>query len=183
MKKIVFIFSILFLVLYFGNIIYRDADERSLRLEQMLRKPFIEPEEMNKFLPVWSEYLASDVSKIGAGQISLTMGKASEKFPLKTIHWLKDRDWDADRFFYVEQRLKAIVKSAFLQEHIRATVHVLQSGGVGKVDQSAVQRMIEDQKQRMNVEQITEAELEMVMPNLATISDILDGTRPFSALR
>ncbi len=183
MKKLVFIFAFLFLGIYFANIIYTDSQEEKARQEKILRKPFIDKEEMNRFLPVWSEYLASDVSQIGARQISLTMGKASEKFPLQTIRWLKDRGWNADRFFYVEQRLKAIVKSAFMQEHIKATVHVLETGGVSGVDSVTVQRMIDDQKQRINVEQITPGELDMVMPDLILISDILDGSRPYSSFK
>ena len=79
--------------------------------------------------------------------------------------------------------IKAIVKSAFMQEHIKATVHVLETGGVSGVDPTTVQRMIDDQKKRVNVEQITPAELDMVMPDLVLISDILDGTRPYSSLK
>ncbi len=183
MKKIVFIFSVLFLGIYFANIVYRNTQEEQAKQEKVLQKPFIDKDEMNRFLPVWSEYLSSDVSQIGARQISLTLGKASEKFPLKTIHWLRKKGWNADRFFYVEQRLKAIVKSAFMQEHIKATVHVLETGGVSGVDPTTVQRMIDDQKKRVNVEQITPAELDMVMPDLVLISDILDGTRPYSSLK
>lgn len=183
MKKIVFVFALLFLGIYFANIIFTKSQEEQNRIEQMLNKPFIDREEMNKFLPIWAEYLASDVSKIGAKQLSLTMGKASEKFPLKTISWLASRGWNADRFFYVEQRLKAIVKSAFMQEHIKATENMLKSGGNTDIDSTIMQRMLADQKQRMNIEQITPEEIDMVMPDLVLISDILDGTKTLSALK
>ena len=76
-------------------------------------------------------------SRIGARQISLTMGPASEKFPVKTVNWLAARGWNADRFFYVEQRMKAIVKSAFLQEHVKSTIRMLEQGGASDVDGSA----------------------------------------------
>ena len=113
----------------------------------------------------------------------MTMGSASEKFPVKTVNWLAARGWNADRFFYVEQRMKAIVKSAFLQEHVKSTIRMLEQGGASGVDGSAVQRMIDEQKQRLGVEKISPAEIDMVTPDLVLISDILDGTKPFSKIK
>lgn len=85
--------------------------------------------------------------------------------------------------FYVEQRMKAIVKSAFLQEHVKSTIRMLEQGGASGVDGSAVQRMIDEQKQRLGVEKISPAEIDMVTPDLVLISDILDGTKPFSKIK
>ena len=183
MKKLAFIFSVLLVAVYFANLMHTDSKEAKIKLEQMLRKTTVDKAEMDRFLPVWAEYLEDGVSRIGARQISLTMGPASEKFPVKTVNWLAARGWNADRFFYVEQRMKAIVKSAFLQEHVKSTIRMLEQGGASGVDGSAVQRMIDEQKQRLGVEKISPAEIDMVTPDLVLISDILDGTKPFSKIK
>ena len=183
MKKLAFIFSVLLVAVYFANLMYTDSKEAKIKLEQMLRKTTVDKAEMDRFLPVWAEYLEDGVSRIGARQISLTMGPASEKFPVKTVNWLAARGWNADRFFYVEQRMKAIVKSAFLQEHVKSTIRMLEQGGASGVDGSAVQRMIDEQKQRLGVEKISPAEIDMVTPDLVLISDILDGTKPISKIK
>ena len=179
MKKLAFIFSVLLVAVYFANLMYTDSKEAKIKLEQMLRKTTVDKAEMDRFLPVWAEYLEDGVSRIGARQISLTMGPASEKFPVKTVNWLAARGC----FFYVEQRMKAIVKSAFLQEHVKSTIRMLEQGGASGVDGSAVQRMIDEQKQRLGVEKISPAEIDMVTPDLVLISDILDGTKPFSKIK
>ena len=170
MKKLAFIFSVLLVAVYFANLMYTDSKEAKIKLEQMLRKTTVDKAEMDRFLPVWAEYLED-------------MGPAAEKFPVKTVNWLAARGWNADRFFYVEQRMKAIVKSAFLQEHVKSTIRMLEQGGASGVDGSAVQRMIDEQKQRLGVEKISPAEIDMVTPDLVLISDILDGTKPFSKIK
>ena len=99
MKKLAFIFSVLLVAVYFANLMYTDSKEAKIKLEQMLRKTTVDKAEMDRFLPVWAEYLEDGVSRIGARQISLTIGSASEKFPVKTVNWLAARGWNADRFF------------------------------------------------------------------------------------
>ena len=88
MKKLAFIFSVLLVAVYFANLMYTDSKEAKIKLEQMLRKTTVDKAEMDRFLPVWAEYLEDGVSRIGARQISLTMGPASEKFPVKSVNWL-----------------------------------------------------------------------------------------------
>ena len=183
MKRKVFIFTALLVVAYFANQFYSDFREAKIKQAYMLSRTTVDKAEMDRFLPVWAEYLESDISRIGAQQVSMTMGSASEKFPVKTIGWLAERGWNADRFFYVEQRMKAIIKSAFLQEHIKSTELMLEQSGTSGIDAVTVQRMIDEQKQRTEVEKISQDEIKMVMPDLVLISDILDGSKPFSKIK
>lgn len=185
MKKLIFLFFTLLIVIYVIR-----SPQFGLGGKDKIKNPLtmytetVSHNEMNNFLRVWSKYLQDDVSKIGARQVSLTMGPASEKFPIQTINWLTKEGWNADRFFYVEQRMKAIVKSAFLQEHIKSTIAMLESqaGQSGVYGQNA-QRLIDEQKQRINVEKISSDEINMVTPNLVLISDILDGTKPYQYVK
>lgn len=183
MKKLFVIFLALVITIYFLRIPPHNKGMGETNLAAAAGA-VISHNEMNDFLRVWSKYLQNDVSKIGAKQISLTMGTASEKFPLQTINWLAAQGWNADRFFFVEQRMKAIVKSAFLQNHIKSTIHVLETQmGAQGVDGATVKRMIEEQKQRINVEKISSDEIKMVTPNLVLISDILDGNKPYQYVK
>lgn len=182
MKKLFVIFFGLLVIIYFVRSPYKKADTYSIERPVYGSGELVSIVEMNNFLEVWAEYLQSDISDIGSRQLSLTMGKASEKFPLEMISWLAKRGWNADRFFYVEQRLKAIVKSAFLQEHIRSTIAILEKQADAERNPQVadnIRRLIAAQKQRINVEKISPEELAMVMPNLVLISDILDGTKPY----
>lgn len=185
MKKFFLIFLALVITIYvIRSPLMNGSAIKKIALNPADFSSVISHNQMNDFLKVWAEYLKDDVSKIGSRQLSLMVGKASEKFPLKTINWLTARGWDADRFFYVEQRMKAIVKSAFLQDHIKSTIKVLQTQMSGQgVDAVTVERMIDSQKQRINVEKISPEEIEMVTPNLVLISDILDGSKPYQDVK
>lgn len=185
MKKLVFLFFALLITIYvIRSPQFGFGGKGKIKNPLSMYSETISHNEMNNFLNVWSKYLQNDVSKIGARQLSLTTGSASEKFPIQTINWLTKEGWNADRFFYVEQRMKAIVKSAFLQEHIRSTISMLESQASesGVYGQNA-QRMIDEQKQRINVEKISKDEINMVTPNLVLISDILDGTKPYQYVK
>ena len=57
MKKLAFIFSVLLVAVYFANLMYTDSKEAKIKLEQMLRKTTVDKAEMDRFLPVWAEYL------------------------------------------------------------------------------------------------------------------------------
>ena len=61
MKKLAFIFSVLLVAVYFANLMYTDSKEAKIKLEQMLRKTTVDKAEMDRFLPVWAEYLEDGV--------------------------------------------------------------------------------------------------------------------------
>lgn len=186
MKKFVFLLLVMLIAIYaIRSPQFGFGDAGKLKNALRFSTETVSHNEMNNFLLVWSKYLRSDASKIGARQLSLTTGLASEKFPIKTINWLAKEGWNADRFFYVEQRMKAIVKSAFLQEHIKSTINTLQSQASGSADSYGrnAQQMIDEQRQRLNVEKISQDELNMVTPNLILISDILDGTKLYQYVK
>ena len=82
MKKLFVIFFGLLVIIYFVRSPYKKADTYSIERPVYGSGELVSIVEMNNFLEVWAEYLQSDISDIGSRQLSLTMGKASEKFPL-----------------------------------------------------------------------------------------------------
>lgn len=180
MKKIFLLLVLAGLAAYFGRQAYDDYQKEQAKQEQLLRKPTVDKAEMDRFLPVWAEYMEDEIRNVGAGQLSLGMEDGKEKFLPELVRWLKKRGWNAERFFFVEQRLKTIVKTAFWQEHAQSTEQMLRQS---EMDESAVQRMIDEQKQRLTVGKVTPAEVEMVKPDLILISDILDGTKTRSKIK
>lgn len=126
----------------------------------------VNQEELGKFLQTWSEYLDSEISN-DISQLSLS----SEKIPATTVKWLEKRDWNAERFFYVEQRIKAIVRTAQLRDHSQKMIKILQP----QSGNPHVNELIEMQKQNFNLEKVTEEEIDLVNDNLGYINEILEG--------
>ena len=83
---------------------------------------------------------------------------------------------EVNRFFYVEQRLKSIVRSAQTEEHVRETVDMLEKKLRQESGSAAqnIRTMIEYHQKSLNVEKVSKAEIEMVRPNLAKISQVLE---------
>lgn len=133
--------------------------------------------EMKAFLETWSRFLQKDIGKYGVQQVSLTGAKPSEGFSPYLVRWLKKEGWNADRFFYVEQRLKAIVKTALLAENIDSNKKILEQrrreGKDGTV--SNIMKIIEAQEKQFNTEKVTPQELDMVKGTLYQINAILEG--------
>lgn len=134
----------------------------------------ITPEEMEAFLPTWSKYAHSKISKNNFRQISLSDKTASKKLE----KWLHKRGWEVERFFYVEQRLASIIKSIYLQKHSEDTIKLLQEQLKSEKDLQIadnIKKLIASQEQISNVEGVSAAEMAMVSPRLTEIEQILEG--------
>ena len=130
------------------------------------------------FLQLWSEFMQKDISRYGLLQISLTNTIPSEGFSPQLVRWLKNEGWDADRVCYVEQRLKAAVKTAYLKENLKTNRNILQhmsKHGPDKINYENMLEIVESQEQQLNVEKVRPEELILVSQDLYTIKDVLDG--------
>ncbi len=180
MRKIVLIFAVIFILtgaLTAALNIYKEK-----RLEEINQPKTIGNIEMQRFLQTWSEYLESKASRKGISQLSLSTKEASEALPSATVEWLKERGWNANRFFYVEQRLKAVVRSAFFQYHSQKMTEILDAqlkGENDKVITDNIKSLIDLQSKNMNIEKVTRAEIELVTPNIILIRDILNGKEKY----
>ncbi len=145
--------------------------------EQLRRGDFISRGEMLQFLETWSDFTAKNIFQSPDIQASLSMEKPSESFPPKIARWLRHKGWHADRFFYVEQRLKSIVKSAQLQQQVLENRKLLASTkpNFSNSAYNALQNLINEQDAQLNLYHVTQGEIDMVMPQLPLISDILEG--------
>lgn len=133
----------------------------------------ITPKEMKSFLMVWSQFLQKDLSRRGIQQLSLASGKPSEVLPAPLLRWLKGEGWNADRFFFVEQRLRAIVKTVVLKRNLEANQKMLST--VSGMDQENMRRIIAEQERQINAEKVTSEELKLVSDSLYQVNAILEG--------
>ncbi len=132
-------------------------------------------DEMDAFLETWSEYIYSGTSR----KMSLKLSLSDKKIPADLKKWLKKHGWkDAERFFYVEQRLASIVKSVYLKRHAESTIKVLEKQLQEEENPQIadnIRKVIANQKKMAAVENVSEQEIEMVAPNVDKIYEILEG--------
>lgn len=148
----------------------------------------ISRQELMAFLPVWSDYMQQNISELEKHPVSLASGAPEENLSAEAKEWLLRRLWYPKRFFYVEQRLRAILKTIEYQEQSKdliesltkqyQTLETIQAQNITPDPQltsqmSGIQNMIEEQQRKQNVEQITPEEIKMIEPIQAVIRETL----------
>ncbi len=126
---------------------------------------------MNAFLKTWPEFIKTDIS---LQQLSLSGTSAAEKFPPQVVRWLRANGWNAEHFFYIEQRLREAVTAAGLQQTIDSNKLILQKMREDAAAEN-LQKIISMQQAQLAAIKITPAELELVKNNLYQINQILEG--------
>lgn len=134
--------------------------------------------EINAFLDVWPKYVNSWVSRIGVPKLSMTRSNNFKKrLSFITIAWLNRHGWEAERFFYVEQRLRSIVMSLQTEEHSQKTIELLERQLASESNSSIrdnIAVLIEYQKRTVNIEMVSSKEMSLVKPYLSDVADVLD---------
>ncbi len=148
-------------------------EEKEVAVE--ISPDIVQEDEMKAFLSVWSEYIYSGTSR----KMSLKLSLSDKDVPADLKKWLRKRGWkDADRFFYVEQRLASVVKSVYLQKHAESTIKVLERQLQEEENEQIadnIRKVISEQQKMSSVENVSQQEIDMVMPNVDKIREILEG--------
>lgn len=173
--RLTYLLAVLALISGVGYWYYKNTVGKEVPVVVDVVSPdIVSPEEMDAFLQVWSEYMHDKISRQSSRQISLSTKEPSSEL----VKWLNKRGWDVERFFFVEQRLASVVKSAFLKKHSVDTIKVLEIQLAAEKDpqiRANIENVIKSQQQLMNVEKVSDGEINMVLPDLNNISEILEG--------
>ena len=140
--------------------------------------------ELEEFLPLWSAYVADGLIDMVSVKISLLSGDLESALPWQVNFWLHKRCWTADRFYYVEQRLRSIIHALYLREHTRAVKEILTERLEGETDEikkTSYQNMIDMQDAIAGVEAVSDEELQAVRGRENEIEEVLNGKRRYKS--
>ena len=134
--------------------------------------------EMDDFLVLWSEFLEQDFASNNMIALLSTNAVANQKVSSRAQKWIKKQNWDVDRFFYVGRRLNSIVKACrlkLLAKKTRDSLRLQLDQTKNELVQNSIIRLMDEQSQMYKAENVSEGEIEMVMPHLDNVADILAG--------
>ena len=134
--------------------------------------------EMDDFLVLWSEFLEQDFASNNMIALLSTNAVANQKVSSRAQKWIKKQNWDVDRFFYVGRRLNSIVKACrlkLLAQKTRDSLRLQLDQTKNELVQNSIIRLMDEQSQMYKSENVSEGEIEMVMPHLDNVADILAG--------
>ncbi len=125
----------------------------------------INEQELNSFLKLWQEYMNKGLYKDVPDKVSLLSENFTAKLPVRVNVWLNKNCWTAERFYYVEQRLQAILRTIYLKQHADEVKKVLSEQMEQEKDEDRIatyQDMINKQDEIANIENVTDAEINLV---------------------
>ena len=135
-------------------------------------------QEMDNFLFLWSKFLEQDFATPNMTALLDINNAPNQKLSSRAQKWLKNNNWNVDRFFYVGQRLHTVVKACQLKilaqetsESLKLQLEQTKDEGV----RTTIERLMDQQSKMYQTLKVSEGEIEMVMPHLKTVEEILSG--------
>lgn len=138
--------------------------------------PEISASELRAFLKTWNKYCRDGMDKVGSRQLSMAAQDSADEMNPEISRWLERKGWNVARFFYVEERLRAIVATIYRDRKIDRNRQMIKERLRNVKDPrlaAALKRFAENEAKKINVEQISPAERYMVEPQLEDIMAIL----------
>jgi len=136
----------------------------------------ITPKETDVFLRQWEEYVKHGYrAKVPENFLSDEVNMA-DRLPWYVRSWMKTKCIDPKRFFYVEQRLRSILKAEDLKKHTDGVVAILSAQMKSETDAEKIEwykDLIKKQNELPKIEGVTDEELAMVKNHEDEIKEIL----------
>lgn len=139
----------------------------------------ISQNELRAFLKTWHRYHREGIDKLGFTELSLVTDSTAAEANPDVARWLERKGWNADRFFYVEGRIRAIIstikKDEQIEQNRRLMLQQAQSAGDSELSRTLL-KSAEEQNRKFNVEKITPQERAMIRPQMDDIIALLKGS-------
>lgn len=138
----------------------------------------ITAEELDSFLPIWKDFLVEYADSAGVSEVSLTPKLPSDAMPLKMKLWLKNRDWNVNRFFIVEQRLRDIVNYIYIKRHAKEVIEVMTTALETEKDPAMrenIQNVIASQNEILNSNKANNPETLLIESRLDDIIKVIEN--------
>lgn len=121
--------------------------------------------ELNAFLDLWSRINYGPLKKY-MWQISL---KSDSAYPRPLVKWLEAQGWNAERFFYDEQKVKELLEYVKLEGNIASNIKLSKRSGAN------LDEIVKEQRRHLQVRNFDEAEIKLIKNNLYQINEIFAG--------
>ncbi len=130
-----------------------------------LTSEHILPQEVEEFVPQWQEYVARGFASKVSEDFSQDLQKPEERLPLMVKWWFEKECIDPKRFYYIEQKLRSILKVLELEEHAKKVSEIIaqeRASQKNKEDQQWYENIKAQQMELAKIEGLSKEELRLV---------------------
>ncbi len=125
--------------------------------------PQVSQAEIDGFIKLWPQFNELKLENVGGRSLSVE----PEEMSWKTKVWFLYHQWDAERFFYVRQRLLDLLQSIAVKRHVAAVVADLSTR-----DDELSQEMVAEHKRLLAAETLDEEEMQRVAAKEAILKKL-----------
>jgi broad specificity phosphatase PhoE len=129
--------------------------------------PKISEEELNDFIKIWPEFKELNLMK--TEDVSYNTVSQEDLLDWKAGIWFLYHHWDAERFFYVRQRVLSALQAIEVRNTAYSFITMLQN----KKDGLSA-KMIELQKQRIGADEFEDDEIGLIQKNEKILRSIFE---------
>lgn len=140
----------------------------------------ISADELNAFLKTLRRYRQEKIDELGFADISMVGGASLAEANPVVARWLRRKGWNAERFFYIENRVRTIVATISRDEEIAGNRRLMLEQAQmleNKELAEALLKNAEEQNKKFNIERISDSEYKLVKPRIEEINILLDGQK------
>ena len=151
---------------------------RRISVQLQPQNSIISFQEMDDFLFLWSDFLEQDFATPSMTSWLDSNMNTNPKLSSRAQKWIKNHNWNVDRFFYVGQRLTSITKACRLKLLADQTSESLKLQLEQTKDEelrATIERLMAEQALMYRTFKVSDGEIAMVMPHLKTVEEILSG--------
>ncbi len=125
----------------------------------------IDVDELNAFLTLWSQIMQGPL-KNHINQVSLN---STSQYPSEIVKWLEIQNWNVERFFYDEQRIREILSCITLKNNMEGNKNLSRLSG------TKMKKVISNQREELKNCRYPQEELSLIKDNMYTITEVLSG--------
>ena len=130
--------------------------EKEVARKRPLYREEVTETEVEELARLWPKFLQEPFAQ--DMMVSYHTESVRDALTWRIKMWFRYCHWDANRFFYVQQRIVEILKELELRNNARAVIKLLSA----RINDPAVAEMIKVQKQRLKQKTYSEAELKII---------------------
>lgn len=138
----------------------------------------ISADELKAFLKTLRRYRQEKMEKLGFADISMVGGASLAEANPEVSRWLQRKGWNAERFFYIESRVRTILATISRDEEIAKNRRLMLEQAQTLENKELAEvllKNVEEQSKKFNIERISAAEYKQVQSQADEINVLLES--------
>ena len=138
----------------------------------------ISADELKAFLKTIRRYRQEKINELEVSDLAMSAEASLSEANPEVARWLRRKGWNAERFFYIENRVRTILATIARDKEIAKNRRLMLEQAQLMEDKELAEVLLknaEEQNKKFNIERISADEYQMILPQKEEISALLEN--------